>query len=74
MAREKKFHTGTPLGRWREKNNLSQHQVADMLGISQSHACNIEQGRFKVTGPLEKLIDRIIDNDDAPKTESTAAL
>ena len=63
MAREKKFHTETALGRWREKMNLGQQPAAKVFGISQSHFCNLEQGRFKPKGPLAKLIDHVISAD-----------
>jgi len=72
MAREKKFHPETPLGRWREKMNLGQEPAADIFGISQSHFCNLEQGRFEPVGPLKKLIDHILA--DPSKPESANAL
>lgn len=38
------MNTGNELAKRRMKLNLSQYQIAEMLGVNQSTVCRIEQG------------------------------
>jgi transcriptional regulator with XRE-family HTH domain len=48
----------TYLRKYRVKNNLSQQQLADILGIGLNHYGNVERGKYK---PSINLLDRISD-------------
>jgi transcriptional regulator with XRE-family HTH domain len=52
--------SGTSLALWREKNNLSQEEAAEMLLITQAHFSQLERGVVKPNRRMEKQISDLI--------------
>jgi putative transcriptional regulator len=58
---------GKTIRKWREEFGLSQHQVADSVGISHSVISDYESGRRKSpgVGVIKKLVESLIKLDEA---------
>ena len=48
----------------REQLGISQKELAEKCGITQSHLCDIEQGRNKPSLPVAVKIAQVLDVDD----------
>lgn len=42
-----------------KKNNLTQHDLADKLGVTQQAVCDWIKGRRKMSKPIEILIQKL---------------
>lgn len=49
--------TGSPLAKWRVKNNLTLQEVANSLNLSKVSVCYLENGKIKLT---KKWVDRLM--------------
>ena len=58
---------GKTIRKWREEFGISQHQLADSIGMSHSVISDYESGRRKSPGVLmvKKVVDALIENDIA---------
>ena len=57
---------GKTIRKWREEFGLSQHQLADCMGISHSVVCDYESGRRKSPGVaiIKKMVESLIKLDE----------
>ena len=58
---------GKTIRKWREEFGISQHQLADSIGISHSVISDYESGRRKSPGTqvIKRIVDALIENDIA---------
>ena len=57
---KRRYNDATLLSAWREKNNLSQQEAADLIGITQVHFSYLERGIRKAGGAVKLTIERIM--------------